>query len=520
MSALVNAPEFNEMANRGIYTPSKWGAEFHALPFREVLGAGSAGPGKSLVLLWDPFYQILEEHRRCTDPNHPHPIPMGTSSGRALHLRRKMPMLAETIGRSKRWFKMVDPGATFSASNNTPEWTFSSGFKYRFGHCNDRDDWQNYQGLELTYLAFDELCQFERKQYEEICARVRSVDPVLRHMLKIRSASNPVTRFEDGGASIMIDDPDWVRTMFVDPAPMGRVKLDTEVQLYDGTKEVTTKFYLPARLSDNPDPIFRRQYEVSLRGRPKHIREAYLNGNWYVTPGSYFGDDWNPDLHVCPVFRIPKEWPVWRSGDWGYKAWGCVHWWAMDPDGNIYCFREMSFRRKTATQVAEMIVDVEASLGLTSKKRKGSVLSGPMDNQLWEERGSSAKTKAAEMADVGVYWVKADKKSRARNAQLMMERILDHDEAQSTPGIVYFETCKEAIKTIPAVPRAKNIEAPADGGPDHWLDSGLYSCAFASRGREGIVDNGEDDDDWPEDRNPRQSSGRPGRANFGYGSTD
>ncbi len=43
------------MVDRALYTPSPWSARFHQTTANEVLGGGSAGPGKSLSLLWDPI---------------------------------------------------------------------------------------------------------------------------------------------------------------------------------------------------------------------------------------------------------------------------------------------------------------------------------------------------------------------------------------------------------------------------------------------------------------------------------
>lgn len=498
---------------KSIYTPSKWQSEFHHANYSHTLGAGSAGPGKSLALLFDPFYQILEEHRRCTERGHPHPLIPGTSTGHALHLRRKMKMLEETIQRSKRWFKLIDPGARFSEGNNCPMWTFSSGYRYEFGHCHDRWDWENYVGSEPTALYFDEIIQFEEQQVVQISARVRSSDPVLRKMLRIKSATNPVTRFDEkGGNTIHIENPDWVREWFVDPAPEGRKVLQRTFKMQDGSTGTRTLFYLPAKLYDNPDPDFRRDYEETLRGLPKIIRKAYLEGNWYISPGSFFGDEWDPEIHTCKPFKVPKSWRTFRSMDWGYKAYGCIHWWALDPEGTLYCVREYMFRLQYPDQVAKTVIEIEKSLGFIDKKAVRSTLTGPADTQIWEERGDQTPSKASEFHKAGVSWVPANKKSRAKNAMLLYERLADHADHTQTPGIVFFETCKEAIKFLPKVPRDKNNpEEPRDGGADHCYDSAAYGCAYASHGEIGIGSYPDDSDD-PKERKPEANTG------FGYGS--
>lgn len=486
-----------------LYTPSKWGHEFHNLPQREALGAGAAGPGKSLVLLWDPLYQAMEEHRRCTDPEHPHPIPVGHSVGWALHLRRIMPSLQHTLQRAQRMFPKIDPGAKWEASTNT--WVFTSGYRYQFGHCKDKDSWMQYHSSEYTHIAFDEAVEFEQEQFEQITTRLRSPDPVLGENLKIRLMSNPVMVVKEG-VNLINSNPHWVRERFVDDAPLGRVNLRREITMEDGEVLHYDRIYLPAKLSDNPDPKFRRSYELQLRSKPKHIQKAMLEGDWYLAPGSYYGDSWIKEIHICRSFAVPKEWPMWRSMDWGFKAPGCVHWYAQDPDGNIYVIRELTFQGKDAAQVAKEVQDAERELGVWKHGR--SLLSGAADNQLWEERGDVGITKAAEFAKHGVMWVQADKRSRARNAQKVLTRLEDHRNQTQVPGLVFFPTCRNALRTIPVIPaHPKHPEMPLDGGEDHWHDSICYGVAYAD-GRSMSAPRHDDDDD--------DEASRPKRPQWGY----
>jgi hypothetical protein len=501
-----------------LYKPSRWGEIYHNLNVDEALGAGAAGPGKSLVLLCDPLQQVYVENERCLDKCHPHYHPWGMSEGKALHLRRTRPMLDETIDRAHRIFKSIDSSVQYTGSGGPGKpaatFIFPSGYKYQFSHCKDPGDWQQYMSNQFTWIGFDELIQFEFPQYENISGRCRSGDPVLRPMCRVRSMSNPM----QSGANnerISISDPQWVRRYFVDPAPEGNKILRHKVTRRDGRVEYITKMYLPATLYDNPDKEFVDDYERRLLGKSEYIRQALLYGNWYATAGSYFGEDWNTRLHVCKPFRIPDHWPRFRSLDWGFKSPGVVCWWAMDDDENIFCEKEYNFKFKTDVEVAHEIQEIERSMGLWDGRR--SQLTGPADDQLWEERGDMGRTKADNMMAAGIPWVKADKKSRITNGLRLLNRMRDHCDGQTTPGIVFFENCKMSVRTIPAIQTdSNNIECPADGGEDHWLDAAMYACAYASHGKSGIPRRRKKDE-WADDK-VFEYRLRQERGQYGYGS--
>lgn len=501
------------------YKPSAWGALFHSLTYDEVLGAGSAGPGKSWVLLMDPFQQVATEAKRIQLPkSHPLALAKGASIGWALHLRRTFPRVKQAIARSMRVFPRIDPGARWSADDKM--WTFTSGYRYQFGHCDNSDSWVQYTGQEYTHLSFDELVEFEEEQYDQICMRVRTGDPVLVKMLKIRAASNPVMTQMQGHDTIKLMNPHWVRDRFVAPHPRGKKVLKRRVNNPDGSfRAWRTMFYLPATIEDNPDPVVREDYKTRLLSAKPHIRQALYYGDWFITAGSYYAEEWNPRIHVCDPFPIPGHWVLFRSMDWGFKMPGCIHWWAMDPDGSLFCVRELWFQGMLAGEVAEKVKEIESGPQLRCWGGDGSHLTGPADTQLWERRGDSGMTKAEEFSSLGVQWAKADKRDRTRNAELLTARLRDHGQGTATPGIVFFSHCANALRTIPQIQTdPSNPESPADGRDDHAHDSILYACAYASHGpvgqardawmdRRGALDDDEDDNERLEEK----------RGVWGYG---
>lgn len=500
------------------YTPSDWQLKYHTTSprIRWVLGAGSAGPGKSLCLLHEPvFQQIPIEHARCLrgddglpDPSgvaepggwlwkliQENPLEWGDSTGHALFLMRDFKRMRETLRRAHKMLMRLDKGTHFNATDTV--YTLSSGFQYQFGHCLEIRDWEKYDSNQYTFLLIDEATQFDEEQIDNIEIRLRSADPVLSKFLKARMMSNP-QRSVEGSAKVR--DPFWVRKRFVDPCREGNKVIRRKFKLPGGAIRYTSRLYLPATLDDNPDKDFVAQYKDSLASSNKpHIVRAMLEGDWYVVPGAFYADAWSVSRHICKPFNAPIAWKFFRSLDWGFKTHGCIHWWALDDEGTLYCIKELTFRGKTADVVARIIRDIEKRLGLWNNVKDVSKISGPADTQLWEQRGDRTKGKATEMLDEGVMWFKADKKSRRSNAGHLYARMVEHEEGESAvPGIVFFDTCRKAIATIPSIATdPDDLESPDDPKDDHWHDSALYACSYASQGANSIprLPTSSDDDD-------------------------
>jgi len=441
----------------GIYQASPWGKECHRLRVDEALVAGAAGTGKSLWGLHDAMPVVVVANELCKRGI----VKWGTlADDQCLHLRRKTAGLDTTIRRAAPVFKAIDPNVRFREKTMT--FVFSSGLQFVFGHCKDPDSWENYYTHSYVHIFFDEMTQFTDTQYQQICSRNRATNPVLRRMACVRGASNP--------------GPGWVRDVFVDPAPSGRKLMRQKLDNGD----YVTRIYIPATIDDNPDKGFVEQYKKKLLGRPEHIKRALLYGDWWVTADSYFAEHWRPDLHVIPPFRIPGDWPRFRSLDWGYKSYGCVHWWAVDPDGNLICEREYSFRFKDGDEVAMEIRRIEEKMGLWHGRR--SKITGPADTNLWGEV-SSADSHAERMARHGVIWTKADKRSRKMNAERVLARLDSHGGGMQRPGICFFAGLTDNIvKTLPTIPAdndnldPEKRDTPLKCDTDHWYDSVAYAC--------------------------------------------
>jgi len=170
----------------------------------EALYGGAAGGGKSDALLMAALQYVDQ-------PDYS-----------ALLLRRSYADLAlpgALMDRAKEWLMPAD--AHWREASKT--WTFPSGATLSFGYLEHTGDEYRYQSTEFAFIGFDELTQFEEKQYRYMFSRLRRLaDSSVP--LRMRTASNP------GGIG-----HEWVRSRFIDDDPLNQRRV-----------------FISARLPDNP----------------------------------------------------------------------------------------------------------------------------------------------------------------------------------------------------------------------------------------------------------------------------
>lgn len=72
-------------------------------------------------------------------------------------------------------------------------------------------------------------------------------------------------------------------------------------------------------------------------------------GRWVAAEGAIY-EDWNPSVHLIDPFWPPRDWTRWWTIDFGFSNPYCHQFWAEDPDGRLYLYREIY---KTQTLVED-----------------------------------------------------------------------------------------------------------------------------------------------------------------------
>ncbi len=436
------------------YQPTAKQNLLHGSDADESLYGGAAGGGKSKALVMDAFF------RACRTP------------GLMVYLfRRTYRELEDTLIREAR--RSIPLPAVGKYVGGEHEIRLHNGSFMLFRHCENDGDKEKYQGAEIHALYIDELTHFPKDVYEYLKTRLRApkaigVKPV------VRCTANP------GGVGHA-----WVKDYFVDPHPGGgrhirRVYSKTLDEYQDRVVE-----FIPAKVTDNPH--ISADYVFELEQKPDALRRALLEGNWDAFEGQVF-TEWRNDpehyrdrrfTHVIDPFPIPADWRRYRSFDFGYSRPFSVGWWAADPQGRLYrfsewygCQRDRGIgsnvgARMQPGKIAEEIAAFE------KQYMPGLPVIGIADPSIFDEsRGESV---AQLMARHGVYFDPADNTRIAGKMQFHYRLQFDEN---GYPGMYVFKTCRDFIRTIPALTYntrvASKVEDVDTECEDHAYDDARY----------------------------------------------
>jgi len=431
--------------------------EFLAASEREVLYGGAAGGGKSYAMLADPLRY------------------MGHPSFSGLLLRHTTEELRELIFKSQELYPQIWPGIKWS--ERKMQWVAPSGARLWMSYLDRDEDVARYQGLAFSWIGFDELTQWATPfAWNYMRSRLRSTAPDLP--IYMRATTNPGGRGHG-----------WVKKMFIDPSIPNRafnatdIETGTELLYPEGhSKEGAPLFkrkFIPASLVDNPYLAESGDYEAMLLSLPEQQRRQLLNGDWDIKEGAAF-TEFDRTIHVVEPFDIPSSWIKFRACDYGYGSYSGVVWFTVAPDEQLIVYRELYVSKVLATDLADMILDIEQA--------DGTIKYGVLDSSLWHKRGDTGPSLAEQMILKGCRWRPSDRSRGSRvSGKNEIHRRLQVDEFTEEPRLVFFNTCVNTISQLPALPLDKNNPEDVDTkSEDHLYDALRYG--IMSRPRFNIFD--------------------------------
>lgn len=389
-----------------------------------------------------------------------------------LMLRRNRVQLIETIERSRAIFGRLEG---WQWKEQEKMWRSPNGARLRFAYLERDADAEEYQGHSYTRVYIEELTNFP------------SPKPVMKMMATLRSGAGVPCCFRatgnPGGPGHL-----WVKARYIDPAPMGYEVLREKFKNpWTGETVDKERVFIPSKLYQNK--FLGGDYVASLQmaGNEALVR-AWLEGDWSVIDGAFF-DGWSNERHVVKPFEIPKDWLRFRSMDWGFAAPFSVGWWAVCPDrfegiprGALVRYREWYGStapnvglRFTAEEVADGIVSREA----IDLQNGAKIAYGVLDPAAFAQDGGPSI--AERMAKRGVQFRRADNTRvgpRGAMGGWDQMRARMKGDGDGKPMLYVFETCKDFIRTVPALQH--DADRPEDldtDGEDHVADEARYGCA-------------------------------------------
>jgi PBSX family phage terminase large subunit len=124
---------------------------------------------------------------------------------------------------------------------------------------------------------------------------------------------------------------------------------------------------LESRHEDNPQLFNQETGEITEQGKrslaildlltgPRKARLRY--GQWAGAEGMCYEDSWDRARNVIDRFEIPADWRRYLAIDFGFTNPFVCQWWAEDPDGRLYLYREIYRTQRLVEDHARQIKDL------------------------------------------------------------------------------------------------------------------------------------------------------------------
>ncbi len=384
----------------------------------ECLGGGSAGPGKTALVIMLPCIRQFTEHPKY----------------KALIMRRTHPDIEkEIVPRQHEWYGQM--GAVYNETKK--RWKWPSGAIIQNGHAEREQDVRRYDTAEYNNILWDESTHFTGFQYLYLTiTRCRSSSPDLPAFS--RSFTNP------GNIGHQ-----FFKSRFVDPAPFGgKIIIDKSTKV--------KRIFIPFLGRDNPHLLLNDPtYLQRLEGLPEVEKRAKLYGDWNSYEGQVFSEfrafrlDSEPEnaVHVIQIPQgsggfnlqeiIPSWWPRILCIDWGWTAMTFAIWAAISPAGRLYIYRTWAWT-KTPIKIWGRELANLSKLGLPDEEKLEDVV---ICHSAGQHRGEE-KTIREQIIEAfeGKYDVRLGDRDRIAGKSMVHEYLRWKEKPRLNLPLIEFDT--------------------------------------------------------------------------------
>jgi Terminase large subunit, T4likevirus-type, N-terminal len=457
----IAEPRKDKPTETVIWTPQERQAQFIQCPADDVGFGGARGGGKSDAVLGD---WIAHESRYGKDAI-------------GLVIRRERTQLVELIERAKSIYLPL--GYVWREVDKA--FAGPKGGRLRFAYCENDSDAEAYQGWSVTRLYVEEATTFPSE------APINKLQAILRSGVGVRPQMKVTCN--PGGAG-----HGWVKARYcLDSHPQGmEVFRFNWKNPFTGKTIEKTRIFIPSKVSDNAylgEDYVANLYQVGTNEQVK----GWLEGDWSIVQGSFFGDCWSVRNIVAP-FAIPEGWLRFRSIDWGSMHPFSVGWWAVAsedtttlqsviPRGALIRYRE--WYGAAAPDVGLKMTVEEVAEGVVRRSRDEKYAYTVCDPSMFASSGGpSLAERLFHYPRFGI--VKPGDNERVSRSgspgksgamggwDAMRQRLRGDGEK---PMLFVFTTCRDFLRTIPSlthdIHKAEDIDTNSE---DHIADETRYAC--------------------------------------------
>jgi phage terminase large subunit len=417
------------------YEPNQKQALFHSSPCEEVFYGGAKGGGKSVALVIEGFLYGIE-----------HP-------GATIYFFRETydDLEANIV---QEWITKI-PKELYRYNQSKHIAVLNNGTMVYFRYISNDKDADGYQGRSIDWIGVDELTKHTEYAIQILLSCLRSPKGFPP---RFRATGNP------GGIGHT-----WVKSRYIEATKYGQ-----EIYIDDITGNRVQ--FIPATVYDNyvlmgNDPAYVRR----LENLPEDQRKAFLLGDWDIFAGQYF-PEWRRDIHVVQPFEIPPWWKRFRAMDYGLDM-CAVAWFAVDPQGDLFIYRELYESGLNLTQAAQKI---------QAKTDAGENISYTVASpDLWRTNRETGIHEAEIMMKAGLKGLIPADNDRIpgwrnlREYLMVIERLGQDGQKHKAARFKVFSNCLNAIRTIPAlIHDDKKVEDVSDEPHEltHMPEAIRYGC--------------------------------------------